>query len=364
MYQRRAAALTRRLHGSRRALARRIAAVPAAPAAIRRDAARNAIRWSVNAAVAALVLSLPVAASAASATARPERAAAPTAAVAEAPRAQSLARGGTLSAGRSPVTVEAGGTRPIPEYKLGSADTLASLSNFYGVSPEAIAYANGITDPVNLEVGRSIRIPPGEGALYTVVEGDTVESVAAKFKADAAAMKDYNRLNFEPENFAPGKLLFVPGAELPGLVYQAATPAEAPQRPSVIARAPAAQAVPAQSTGGGLLRPVNGVLTTAFLGAAHTGVDLAAPFGTPLASATSGTVTAAGWVPIGGLRVCVTSGAIESCYYHTGALFAAVGQYVERGQPVASIGMTGVTTGPHVHWEIKINGRFVNPLSQ
>lgn len=363
MSQRHAAAVARRLHGSRRSLARRLASFASAtPAELRRGAAENAVRWSVNVAVALLVLSLPAAASAASATARPERSPELLAVAVDAPRAQSLARGATLSAGRSPVTVDAGGTRPIHEYKLGAADTLASLSNFYGVSPEAIAYANGITDPLNLEVGRGIRIPPGEGALYTVVEGDTVESVAAKFKADPASIKDYNRLHFEPEHFAPGKLLFVPGAELPGLVYQAAAPAEAPQRPSLIARAPAPQ-VPAVNAGGGLLMPVRGVITQ-YMWAGHTGIDVAAPFGTALVAGRAGIVTDTGWVPVGGLRVCVTSGALENCYYHTGAVFVAIGQYVERGQPVASIGMTGVTTGPHVHWETKVNGRFVNPLSQ
>jgi len=54
--------------------------------------------------------------------------------------------------------------------------------------------------------------------------------------------------------------------------------------------------------------------------------------------------------------------ALETCYYHTSAPLVTVGQHVERGQPVALIGMTGVTTGPHTHWETRQGGRIVDPL--
>ena len=318
-------------------------------------------------AVAALVLSLPVAASAAAVSTSGSDAAAPFAAAAG-PRAQSVARGGTISAGRSPLTVNAEGVRPIREYTLGKADTLGSLSNFFGVSPEAIAFANGITDPINLPTGKGIRIPPADGALFELAAGDTLESVAAKFNVEAAVIKDYNRLYFEPEHFAPGKLLFVPGAVLQGLVYQAADPEQ--ESPAVVARgssspiAPVQRAQPAPALRPALGWPVAGVITQ-YMSSWHTGVDIAAPYGTTLVAVRSGVVTSAGWVAIGGLRICVTSGGgVEDCYYHTGALFAGIGQAVEAGQAVASIGMTGVTTGPHVHWETKVNRALVNPLGQ
>lgn len=362
MSQRWTAGATHRLRASRDEIASQLGEIAEglSPRRVRAFAITHAIRWTVNCAVAALVLSLPVAASAA-AVSTPTGAALSALAAGDTTRAQSLARGSTFSAGRSPVTVNAEAMRPIHEYTLGKADTLASLSNFYGVSPEAIAYANGISDPLNLEVGRAIRIPPGDGALYTVAAGDTIDSVAARFKAESAAIKDYNRLHFEPEHFAPGKLIFVPGAELPGLVYQ--TVEEEPERPTVIARAAPAPAAPRQTVAAPLGMPVGGVITQ-YMSAWHTGVDIAAPYGSELVAVSEGTVSATGWVAVGGLRVCISNGAVENCYYHTGAVFVAVGQWVQRGQVVASIGMTGVTTGPHVHWEKKINGRFVNPFSQ
>src|SRR5207244_13316641 len=54
---------------------------------------------------------------------------------------------------------------------------------------------------------------------------------------------------------------------------------------------------------------------------------------------------------------------IESCYYHTSAALVAIGDRVARGQPIALVGMTGATTGPHGHWEGKENGRIIDPLS-
>jgi len=328
-------------------------------------ATTHALRWTVNCAVAALVLSLPVAASAAAVSGHPTDALGLTSAV-EGPRAQTLSRGGTIQAGRSPLTVNAEGLRPIREYTLGRVDTLSSLANFYGVSPEALAFANGITDPVNLPVGKGIRIPPADGALFELAAGDTLESVAARFKVDAAVIKDYNRLHFEPELFAPGKLLFVPGAVLPGLVYQAADAQL--ESPAVVARssspiAPAERDPTAPAPRPALGMPVAGLITQ-YMSAWHSGVDIAAPYGRTIVSVQGGVVSSAGWVAVGGLRVCVASGAVENCYFHTGAVFVGVGQAVAAGQPIASIGLTGVTTGPHVHWETKVNGALVNPLGR
>lgn len=111
------------------------------------------------------------------------------------------------------------------------------------------------------------------------------------------------------------------------------------------------------------IRPVAGAVSQ-FLQGRHTGVDIAAPFGSIIVAADDGVVGDAGWVQVGGHRVCVQhADAIESCYYHTSAALVTVGERVARGQPIALIGMTGATTGPHVHWEVKENGRIIDPLS-
>jgi len=111
-----------------------------------------------------------------------------------------------------------------------------------------------------------------------------------------------------------------------------------------------------------LVRPVSGYISQ-FLQGYHTGIDIAAPFGAIITAADEGEITYVGWVPVGGRAVCVThSGGLESCYYHTSVSYVSVGQRVSRGQPIATIGMSGLTSGAHVHWEVKQYGRIVDPL--
>lgn len=113
-----------------------------------------------------------------------------------------------------------------------------------------------------------------------------------------------------------------------------------------------------------LLRPVAGDVAQ-FVQYSHTGIDVAAPVGSIVVAADGGTVSKVGWESFGGNGVCVAHGAgLESCYYHASSALVNVGQRVVRGQPIALIGMTGVTTGPHVHWEARVFGRIVDPLTR
>ena len=313
------------------------------------------LRLALNTSVAVLVLSLPFTATAASRASStvgtPIVATVVTAS--DSSRAQPAARG-AIAASRNPVTVAAEGVHPPAEVTIHEGDTLGTMANFYDVSIESIAFANGITDAHSLQLGQKLIIPPAEGALYTVKAGDTVEAVAAKFKVDPAVIMSYNRVYFEPEHFAPGQLIFVRGAELPSL-------AEPLRVTAAVLRGPSFAATPART--GRLAWPVAGVITQYFW-AGHTGVDLAAPYGTGIGASDDGVVSATGWVPVGGLRVCVQhADNLETCYYHTSAVYVGVGDKVSRGQILAAIGLSGVTTGPHVHWECKVGNQLVNCLS-
>ncbi|MDO8562835.1 MAG: M23 family metallopeptidase, partial [Candidatus Limnocylindria bacterium] len=66
-----------------------------------------------------------------------------------------------------------------------------------------------------------------------------------------------------------------------------------------------------------------------------------------------------------GQRVCVQHAAlIETCYFHLGPTLVTPGERVVRAQPIALVGLTGDTTGPHVHWEARLAGRVVDPLTR
>jgi murein DD-endopeptidase MepM/ murein hydrolase activator NlpD len=312
------------------------------------------LRLALNTSVAVLVLSLPFAASSASraSTTMTPPAIAASAVAVDATRAQPIARASTITAGRNPVTVAAEAARPVQELTIHEGDTLATMANYYDVSVEAIAFANGITDG-RVELGQKLLIPPAEGALYTVKDGETVDGIAQRFRVDPSVILSYNRCYFEPQYCAPGQLIFVRGAALPVLRASDSTPIVSDVSPHQIASTP---------RHGRLSWPVGGVITQYFW-SGHTGVDVAAPYGSGLAAGDDGVVTATGWVPVGGLRVCVQhAGDLTVCYYHTSAVYVSVGQPVSRGQVVAAIGLTGVTTGPHVHWECKLGNQFVSCL--
>lgn len=328
-------------------------------AGLLRTIARYRAHILVDLALVSLVLSLPLSVGSGSAVSAVEP---PPVAAAEidAPRAQTVSRSATIMAASDPATTVASDVRPIIHYKLGPDDTLETIANFFKITPEVIAFSNGITDPtLKNQQGREILIPPGQGALYTVQSGDTVEAVAARFKVEPRAIMDYNRLYFEPEHFAPGQLIFVPGAAVPALVWVTADPQEGTDTPTVLT-----PPGPTRVIGTGALAwPVDNPVITQYFWAYHQAVDLAVPYGSPIHAAADGTVIYAGWVPVGGLCVQIRhAGGIDTGYYHTSVVFVSAGQKVVKGQVVARVGLTGVTTGPHVHFEVKQNGVFVNPL--
>ena len=317
------------------------------------------LRFVLNVATALLVLSLPL--SVAGVFGTSAAAESPTYAAAAALVSDSAAGSGRVSTSargviagsRSLVTVAAEDVRPVEHYAIAKGDTLSAVAEKFAVKADDLAYSNGIQDEGStLRIGQDLLIPPGRGALYFVKDGDTVASVAEKFKVEQSVVMAYNRLYFEPEHFGMDQLIFVPGAEVPAMK-----------------RAEITRSIPIPGNGqlpartGRLSWPVKGVLTQYFWWG-HTGVDVAAPYGTAIMASDDGVVVATGWVAVGGLRVCVQhSGGLQTCYYHTSAIYVNPGQTVARGEVIAAIGMTGVTTGPHVHWEAKLNGAAVDPLA-
>ena len=330
-----------------------------APRAVFAFFGAKGLRLVLNVATAALVVMLPyTAATSARVESSPADVASPSFAVTFAVQNEDVARAQTaarsvVAGTRSPITVAAEDDRPIIKRTIAKEDTLSTMAHYYELSLEALAYANSISEEdEKLPIGRELLIPPGEGALYKVKDGDTVEDLASRFKVDPAVIMSYNRAYFEPERIAVGQLIFVPGATLPALRRTERNKSIAPV---------AAASLPART--GRLGLPVNGVFTQ-FFWWGHGGVDIAAPYGTGLGASDDGVVVATGPVPVGGLRVCIQhSGGLETCYYHTSAVYVSPGQTVARGQLIAAIGLTGVTTGPHVHWELKVNGVLQNPLA-
>ena len=127
------------------------------------------------------------------------------------------------------------------------------------------------------------------------------------------------------------------------------------------------------STSQGMRMPVNGRVTSGFgsrfhpiLGYVrmHAGLDLAAAYGSPIVAAADGRVVSAGWAGgYGNLVRIAHAGGLQTMYGHMSRIAARSGESVRQGQLIGYVGSTGLSTGPHLHYEVLKNGRPVNPAS-
>ena len=140
---------------------------------------------------------------------------------------------------------------------------------------------------------------------------------------------------------------------------------------TLAAKIQAAQAASAATGGGspsaaGLVWPVLGPVTSPFgmrWGRMHEGIDIAAPSGTAIRAAATGTVIYAGWLGGYGNLVVVDHGnELATAYGHQSSVAVSTGQSVAQGQVIGYVGSTGHSTGPHLHFEVRVNGMPVDPL--
>ncbi len=140
---------------------------------------------------------------------------------------------------------------------------------------------------------------------------------------------------------------------------------------ALVAAAPRAfapsSAGPVKRGSGRLIWPVNGPITGVFgearPGHMHSGIDIAAPSGTPVRAADSGVVVLASWVGGYGNFICVQhTGSLSTCYAHLSGYATSRGASVSQGQVIGYVGSTGNSSGPHLHFEVRVGGSPVNPL--
>lgn len=244
----------------------------------------------------------------------------------------------------------------IITYQVERGDTLGTIANKFDVSANTIRWANNLSTDT-LTVGQSLQILPVSGVSYKVASGDTVYTVAKKFNVDADNIVDYPFNEFAGNGasygLVAGETLIVPNGIDPS--------AQQTVKPYVYVASG-----PVPVTSDGFTWPVHGIITQ-YASWYHMALDIAAPLGTPLIAASDGTVD---YVSVGtydtgyGNNVWVNKGdGLRYHYAHMEAVNVSVGEHVTGGSTVIGwIGVTGNTTGPHVHFEIQSNGSLVNPL--
>jgi len=194
-----------------------------------------------------------------------------------------------------------------------------------------------------------------------VQSGDTVASIARKYSADEQKILSANNI-LMAEAIQPGDQLIVPGGAPP-------TPPSAPAPSRTLIGGvfdrgqapPSAPATSARFRWPTLSRRINQY----YRGRWHAGIDIDGNYGTPIYAAGGGRVTYASADRSGyGLHVVIDHGnGYSTLYGHASKIFVRSGQSVSQGQTIAVQGCTGRCTGVHLHFEIRIGGGAINPLS-
>lgn len=243
----------------------------------------------------------------------------------------------------------------IITYTVAKGDTISTIAQKFGISSDTIKWENNLNND-DIAVGDTLKILPVAGMSHKVSKGDTVYSIAKKYDTDAQKIVDFPFNEFaNPETFSlvEGQILIVPDAVKP-------------EEQQFIRRQQFIASGPISVSSSGFTWPVRGYVSQ-FASWYHMALDIVAPYGTPIAAAHNGVVTVVNvgtWDGGYGNNVYIQGPDGTSHYAHMSSVNVSPGQTVVAGKTIVGwIGLTGRTTGAHLHFEISRNGAFQNPLS-
>jgi LysM repeat protein len=295
-----------------------------------------------------------------------------------APHMPEIAASSIVSVSREADSHTSKPSRPLDKvqhYVVEKGDSVFSISREYELKPESILWANFDTlqdDPQMLSVGINLNIPPTDGVYYKVTKFDTLEKIASKFKVyvQDIVMWPSNKLDFTNPKIKVGQYLMIPNGT--GEVRQWLVPDIAKgARTGTLSNAKilgpgACDTGDGGAVGsGGFIWPTGNAhkISGNDYWSGHLGIDIAALTGDYILAADSGVVVYAG--PIGGGYgnfVMIDHGnGYRTAYGHNSAVLVRCGQSVRQGQTIALAGSTGNSTGPHLHFEVRFYGGFINP---
>lgn len=246
----------------------------------------------------------------------------------------------------------------MTRWLVAGAIALATLSGCAARQRTPAEVAGQRPPPFPLGTGDDHAEPELVGTTHVVEKGETLYRIARAYGIEPRELMEANGIT-DPRTLAPGQELFVPGAprpvDVPPLAAGSASAAREPD-----------ELLPRKGGTGALQWPLKGVLYRGFgvkQGQRHDGIDLSAPEGTPVRAAAAGEVIYVGTQSGYGLIVIVRhAGGLITLYAHNSEVLVKDGDRVEAGTPVAKVGQTGRTSGPHLHFEVREGTRPRDPL--
>jgi murein DD-endopeptidase MepM/ murein hydrolase activator NlpD len=240
-------------------------------------------------------------------------------------------------------------------YIAAGGESMNSMAEQYAVDPELLAAINNYTPDEPVVAGDLLLLPEQTALKLTVESGDTLYSLAQEYNSDVAELCEFNHIS-NASRIYPGQTLLLPIEEEVSAYLTADASMETVLMPVFASRG-----------GSGYIWPVEGEITSLFglrSRGDHSGLDLAADSGTPIVAAANGYVSESDWKNDAyGYAVMLDHGdGFQTVYGHCSQLLVKAGDVVRQGDAIALIGSTGNSTGPHLHFEIRIGGVCVDPL--
>jgi lipoprotein NlpD len=261
-----------------------------------------------------------------------------------------LALAGCLHPRARGPSAEAGATHVEPDlvgvvHVVRRGETVYRIAKTYGLAPAELLEVNGLEDPQKLEVGMELFVPGAMQALEVPAAGE-LEAHQEPLSPALSPLRGAREKRGSPTPTPTPTPTSTPTS----------TSTPNPKRPPLVASADVAR----------LGWPVQGLLYSRYGlrdGQRHDGIDIAAPEGTAVGAAAAGTVVYAGRQSGYGAIVIVRHGTgLLTVYAHASAILVEQGQAVTAGQPIARVGRSGRTSGPHLHFEVREGTRPRNPL--
>ncbi|MFP4514446.1 MAG: peptidoglycan DD-metalloendopeptidase family protein [Parcubacteria group bacterium] len=254
----------------------------------------------------------------------------------------------------------------IITYKVKAGDVIGSIANKFGVSVNTILWENNLSSRGVIHPGDTLKILPVSGISHSVASGESISYIASKYDVNSSDILEANNIS-NVNSLKIGQKLIIPGASKRTTTRVASTPS-----PSTASSGSSGIDVikdlikpkPAAVSSGVMQWPTVGHRITQYYSWRHSGLDIANKTGTPLYASEAGTVEYSGWSTGYGYNVLINhGGGKKTRYAHASKLYVKNGDTVEKGESIAAMGSTGWSTGPHIHFEVIINGVKLNPLN-
>ncbi len=265
-------------------------------------------------------------------------------------------------------------TRPredAQEYTVETGDSVFAIAKSFSLEPESVLWANYdlLNDnPDQLSPGMVLMVPPTDGVLYEWQEGDTLQSVADRFEAKVEDIIGWvgNKFDLTNPQVEANSLVMLPGGhrEFKQWIVPTIPRGRAGVSSSLYGGGTCTGGYEGAYGSGAFIWPAdNHTLSGNDYWSGHLAIDIAAGSGARVYAADSGVVVFAGSALGGyGNMIMIDHGnGYQTLYAHLSSVGVSCGQSVIQGQYIGSAGNTGYSTGPHLHFEVRYLGGFVNP---